>query len=321
MAITGPNQERETKLETIVCNNLTWVNIQLPTSREVEYIKKRFSFHQLNLEDIVSRQSRPKINEYENYTFLVFQFPVLDSEADSITTAEIDIFVGPGYLITVDYAGNLRAIDDLFSSCQTNEEILQEVFAHDSGFLLYHIVSRLVDYCYPIIDHLGSHIENVENLIFEEKWRDVIHRISGLRREVIAFRRIVWPVRSIVTSIEPKVRKFTDTDVAAYFRSISDRMEEVWNALDEYKEVIEGLNATHDSLASNRINDILRVLTILSTIGTILTIIVSFYGMNVPMTGAWEGTGGSPLTVVYILISMLVVTVLMLYYFHRKHWL
>jgi magnesium transporter len=109
-------------------------------------------------------------------------------------------------------------------------------------------------------------------------------------------------------------------ELAVYFGDIVDHVDKIWDGLDEYKEIIEGLNDTHDSLATNRMNDILRVLTILATIGTTLTVVASFYGMNVPLPGG-SNPGGSLYTWIILLVIMLAIMGGMLYFFRRHHWL
>ncbi|MDD5082688.1 MAG: magnesium transporter CorA family protein [Dehalococcoidales bacterium] len=315
------NGENRPKLESLTCGNLTWINIVRPTTSETEYLAQRFPFHHLNLEDVLTRQSRPKLDEYQDHVFLVLHFPVWDDEEGAIVSGEVDIFVGEGYIVTVDYAGNLKSLAELFAACQSDETSRQGNVGRDSAYLLYQIIDRLVDQCPPILDKIEEKVEAIEDVMFARKGQSIVRDISVLRRQVIAFRRIIWPVRAVVTSLESRVRRFGGPDMVAYFRDVVNHLDEIWDGLDEYKEVIEGLSATRDSLASNRINEILRVLTILATIGTMLTVIVSFYGMNIPIPGAWEEAGGSPFTVVVVILLMLVVTGAMLYYFYRKNWI
>ena len=127
-------------------------------------------------------------------------------------------------------------------------------------------------------------------------------------------------MRSVIGSLEPKVRRFTNIDLEVYYGDMIDHINKIWDGLDEYKEIIEGLHSTHDSLNSNRVNDILRVLTILATIGTVLTVVASFYGMNVPLPGG-SNPGGDNYSWLVLLGVMVGMMGLMLFYFHRKRWL
>ncbi len=321
MATPEVKKEERLNLESLTWGDLTWVNIDSPTRKETEYLAQHFPFHPLNLDDLLSRLTRPKIDEYKDHLFIVLHFPFWNREEQAIISSELDIFIGENYVVTVDYTGNLKTLAKFFKLCQSDEESRQENFSQGSTYLLYRIVDRLVDYCLPILNKIGDKIEGVEDVMFAERRPGTVRDISILRREVIAFRRVIWPIRAVIGSLEPKVRRFTKMDMAAYFGDLVDHLDKIWDGLDEYKEVLEGLSATRDSLASNRINEVLRILTILTTIGTVLTVVVSFYGMNIPIVGSWEAPGGSHITVFIVIAIMLSITGAMLYFFRRKGWI
>jgi magnesium transporter len=312
--------ERELHLESVNWGELTWFNIEKPDKQETEYLAQNYPFHPLDLDDCLSRIQRPKIDVYDDYLFLVFHFPVFNMEARVTTPSQVSVFIGQNYLITL-HNGDLKPLVKLFNQCQTDEEIRQEHFSQGSGYLLYRIIDRLVDYCLPILNKIGANIEEVDENIFASKGMPkAIEELSILRRDVISFRRIIWPMRAVIGSMEPKIRRFTPMDMEVYFGDMTDHVDKIWDALDEYKEIIEGLNDTHDSLMSYRVNDILRVLTILATIGTVLTVIASFYGMNIPLPGG-SNPGGSPISWLVLLLVMLALMGGMLSYFRRKHWI
>jgi magnesium transporter len=137
-----------------------------------------------------------------------------------------------------------------------------------------------------------------------------------IRRDIISFRRIVWPMRAVIGSLEPKVRRFVKkTDLSVYFGDVVDHVDKIWDGLDEYKEIIEGLNDTHDSLATNRTNEVVRMLTIIATILLPITVVASIFGMNIPL-GPFEVSGYS-----FLLVSLIMLGVIggMLYFFRRIH--
>jgi magnesium transporter len=312
-------KEEDLNLETLSYGDLDWIDIQSPTVKEREYLAKSFPFHPLDLDDTMSRIQRPKIDEYKDYLFFVFNFPRYNKKELVLSQSQISIFVGEGYLITL-HKGELKPLTKLFKDCQENEEKQEEFLSRGSGYLLYRILDRLVDYCLPILNKLGDGIEDVEDVIFSSLKRGTVREISRLRRDVIAFRRTIWPMRAVINSLEPRIRRFSKEDLAVYFGDMVDHLDKIWDGLDEYKEIIEGLHATHDSLASNRVNDILRLLTIFTAVGTILTVVVGFYGMNVWLPGGWEGIG-SRISWVIVLLVMGVITAILLWYFRRKDWL
>ena len=137
-----------------------------------------------------------------------------------------------------------------------------------------------------------------------------------LRREVISFRRIIWPMRAVIASLEPKVRRFAKMDLSVYFGDMVDHVDKIWDALDEYKEIIEGLNDTHDSLATNRTNEVIRMLAIIATILLPLTVVASLYGMNIPLPFQ-----DSVYSLVFVFFVWVTIVSGMLYFFRRHHWI
>ena len=308
-------KEQPLNLESLTFGELTWVNIERPTEREIEYLAQNYSFHPLDLDDCLSRIQRPKIDEYKGYLFLVFHFPVFNKETRVTSPSQVSAFIGEKYLITL-HKGELKPLVKLFKECQIDEESRQENFSQGSSYLLYRIVDRLVDYCLPILNKIGDNIEDVEDDIFTDEMPRAIKKISMLRRDVISFRRIIWPMRAVIGSLEPKVRRFAKTDLAVYFGDMVDHVDKIWDGLDEYKEIIEGLNDTHDSLATNRTNEVMRILTIIASILLPLTLLASIYGMNIPLP-----MQDSPYSLAVLFVIWIAIVSGMLYFFRRQHWI
>ena len=317
MTISQTNKEQELNLQSVTWGSLTWIDIEHPTEKEIDYLAEHYPFHPLDLDDCLSRIQRPKIDEYKDkgYLFLVLHFPVFSKEARVTRSSQLSVFIGEDYLITL-HPGELKPLVKLFKECQIDEESRKEHLEEGSGTLLYRIIDRLVDYCLPISNKVMDNIEDVEDRIFSNRGRSQIREISLLRRDIIAFRRIIWPMRAVVGSLEPKVRRFTKMDLAVYFGDTVDHLDKIWDALDEYKEIIEGLNDTHDSLATNRTNAVMRILTIIATIFMPITLVASIWGMNIPLP--FQNSG---LSFLFVGLIMLAIVGGMLYFFRRQHWI
>jgi magnesium transporter len=303
-------------VETVTWGDVTWVNIEPPTERETEYLAQNYPFHPLDLDDCLSRIQRPKIDEYKDYLFLVFHFPVFNPEARVTNPSQLSVFIGKNYLITL-HKGELKPLVALFRDCEINEDTRQEHFNQGTGYLLYRIIDRLVDYCLPIISKISANIEKTEDNIFASRGMPrAIGDISTLRRDVIAFRRIIWPMRAVIASLEPRIRRFTTMDLLVYFGDMVDHVDKIWDALDEFKEIIEGLNDTHDSLATNRTNEVIRMLTIIATILLPLTVVASLYGMNIPLPFQESNYSFALVFGIWVII-----VTGMLYFFRRQRWI
>jgi len=315
MAIPQVKKEAALNMQSITWGGQTWIDIEHPTEKETEYLTQNYPFHPLDLDDCLSRIQRPKIDEYKDYLFLVLHFPVFNKEARVTSPSQISVFIGQNYLITL-HKGELKPLVKLFRECQIDEESRREHFSEGPSYILYRIIDRLVDSCLPISNKLLGNIEDVEERIFSNRGRSQIREISILRRDIISFRRIIWPMRAVIGSLEPKARRFAKMDLAVYFGDTVDHLDKIWDALDEYKEIIEGLNDTHDSLASNRTNEVMRVLTIIATILLPITLLASIWGMNIPLPFQH-----SSYALFYIILIMIAIIASMLYFFRRQHWI
>lgn len=308
-------EKRPLHLESVAWGDLTWINIERPTGQETEYLAQHYPFHPLDLDDCLSRIQRPKIDEYEDYLFLVLHFPVFNIEARVTTPSQVAVFIGQKYLVTL-HNGELKPLLKLFKECQIDEQSRQEYLGQGSAYLLYRLLDRLVDYCLPILSKIGNNIESVEEDIFSEGIKGTVREISVLRRDVISFRRIIWPMRAVIASLEPRIRRFTKMDLKVYFGDMVDHVDKIWDGLDEYKEIIEGLNDTHDSLATNRTNEVIRMLTVIATILLPITVVASIFGMNIPLPFQ-----DSSYALLFVFLIMLAIVSGMLYFFRRQRWI
>ena len=315
MTMSKVGKEKQLNIEQIAWGDLTWVNIESPTERETEYLAQHYPFHPLDLDDCLSRIQRPKIDEYKGYLFLVFHFPVFNKEARVTTPSQLSVFIGEKYLITL-HKGELKPLVKLFKECQRDEESREEYLGEGSGFLLYRIIDRLVDSCLPILGKVLDNIEAVEDDIFSDRKSGTVKEISILRRDVISFRRIIWPMRAVIGGLQSKMRRFVKQDMDAYFGDMTDHVDKIWDALDEYKEIIEGLDDTYNSLASNRTNEVMRMLTIIATILLPITVVASIYGMNIPLPFQ-----NSSYSLALVFFVMLVIISSMLIFFRHQRWI
>jgi magnesium transporter len=274
-------EPRHAELEA---HGLTWVHLDAPTLEEATLLAERFGWHPLDLEDVLSRRQRPKVDEYPDYLFGVLHFPVYDKAIQRLNAAELDLFVGNGYLVTLPNV-ELLPVTRLFSRCEEDEELRDQLFSKGSGYLLYHILDDLFDYCFPILDKIGHKLDSVEDDMFEERAEDVVRDLSNVKQEIISYRKIIKPERSTLRLLERQVERFLPENLELYFDDIVDQSERIWDLLDNFKEVVEALEDTNESVISHRQNDVLRFLTVVTVILLPLTLITGIFGMNVHFPG------------------------------------
>ncbi len=313
-----PAVPRALNIRTVTYGGIIWVDILHPGEAEIEWLRRNFNFHPLHLDDTLSKIQRPKIDDTDEYTFLVLHFPVYSRLVRVTTPSEVDIFVGRNYIITT-HAGNLKPLIRFFNQCVEDAAVRSKVMGRSVGYLLYQVVDRLVDYCFPILNKIDVNIEKVEDEIFEERVRQTVLDMSVIRRDIISFRRTVKPLLPVIASLERKHRPIfneDNEDMEEYFGDISDHLGKIWDTLEDYKEVIEGLSDTLTSLTNNRINEIIKVLTIISVILLPLTLISGIYGMNIDLPAA-----NHPMAFEVLLGLMLLVIAGMLAFFRWRKWI
>jgi magnesium transporter len=307
----GPN------VEEIAAEGLRWVKIEEPGPLEHAWLEENFEFHALDLEDVLSRNQRPKIDVYDDYLFIVLHFPIFDPAAGRLGAGELDLFVGPGFLVSIPNQP-LQPVEYLFERCRQKEELRDQLFVRGSGYLLYRVVDDSFDYCFPMLRKIANKLDVLEEEIFEGRSEEVVRDISNVKQEIINFRRVIRPQRSVLRDLERVKERYLspDIDLEIYFDDIVDAQERIWDLLENYKEVVEGLEDTNESVISHRVNDILRVLTSISVIVLPLTLLASIWGMNVGVPGEGDTTAFWAVTA-----SMAVLLVGMVTYFRRRGWL
>jgi magnesium transporter len=302
-------------VEVVEAEGLRWINIERPRAVDRAWLEEHFDFHPLDYEDVFSRNQRPKVDEYAGYLFVVLHFPVYDKRVNRLNAAEVDIFVGPDFLITLPNE-TLAPLQYVFDRCRTNEDVREDMFSKGAGYLLYKVVDACVDASFPMLRKMSLKLERLEQAIFDEEAnREVVRDLSNAKQEIINFRKIVRPQRTALKDLE-RTKRYVTGELDIYFDDINDASERVWDMLENFKEVIEGLEATNESVLSHRLNDSIRVLTAFSATLLPLTLIASVLGMNVGVPG--EGSIHAFWVTIAVMLSVLTGMIL---WFRKRGWL
>ncbi len=305
----------EPRVEELASEGLTWVHLEQIDAETIAALAERFGWHELDLEDVLSKRQRPKIDEYEEYLFVVLHFPVYDKTVQRLNAGELDTFIGHDYLVTLPNV-ELLPVSRLFARCADDPELRSDLFSKGSGYLLYHVLDDLFDYCFPMLDKIGHKLDTIEDEMFEGRSEEAVRDISNVKQEIISYRKIIKPERSTLRLLERLTARFLPEALELYFDDLVDAAERIWDLLDNYKEVVEALESTNESVISHKQGHVLAVLTVIATIVLPLTLIASIFGMNVGIPG--EGS----IDAFWALFAlMLAVGLGMLGYFRWKDWL
>jgi magnesium transporter len=260
---------------------VTWTNIVNPTKDDVDQLAARYpQIHPLNLKDCLTELEFPKLDHHDDYVFLVVQFPFWDASEKISRPAEIDIFVAQGALVT-SHRGELKPLVQLFENAQADEARRAELMEHGASPLLYHLLNALVDYCFPIVHKVNQHVKHIEEQMFHADTRRLLDDISMVRRDIIALRSILKPQLGVMDALVRGTWPFIHADLDPYWGDICDHLSQLCSLLDEYAEVVSGVSETIDTLASHRIDEVVRLLTIVTVLTLPITVISTIFSMNI----------------------------------------
>ncbi len=271
-------------VKTLKENTLTWINIDQINDESFRYLKENFSFHPLDLEDLQSEQQIPKIDTYDKYLFIILQFPQWNGATQTIVTHDIFIFIGDGYVVTIERSKS-KTLKHLFYRCANNRKIRSDWMSGSSGYLLHKIIEAVFYGVRPILNNTGRHVTTIEQEVFSGKQSsNIIRSLALQRRNLLNLAKIIDPQRYIVSSLGSVKKTFfskPEEEIDIYFDNIHDSLSNIWSIIESYKETVNGIHITVESLINRRTNKIIRTLTIISVSMMPLTLFTGLYGMNI----------------------------------------
>lgn len=295
-------------------SNLLWIDLYDCSESELSYIGNIFDFHPLALEDCLQESPRAKIDNYDDYFFFVFHALRYFEEAeeeDEISSIELDVFLGPNYIVTIHPIA-LLAVGKVARTSLTDPAYMDR----GPDYLLYKIVDNIVDDSFPIIERLGERIDDLEDDIFLSKGQHLTEEISTLRRTIILLRKVLIPQRQIFTNIRGRYSFFVTDDNEPYYLDLGDNLNSILDTVNTYRDLVNSIDESYYSVLSGRTSEIITVLTIFSVIMMPLTVITSLFGMNVDFPGR-----DNPTMIWGILLFMLVLSLSMLGFFRHRKWI
>ncbi len=301
-------------------DSLEWIDVNEPNRSILNTLAESYNLHHLHVEDCLSKIQLPKVEKYADTLFIILQFPVYNNGIPK--GVQLSIFIGFNFLITI-HKGEIKPLAELFNICKS-DETQRVIIMSNPVVLLHKIIDMLVDELLHVIIKVEGNIEDIEDLVFDEKI-SAIRSITYVRREILALRRIILPLRRVVADIARESQRFSSSDMSPYWNDIKDHVEKAIDMLDVANETINIYKDTDFILSSEKTNKILAVLTIIFTLSIPATLIATFYGMNVILPGGvddepWMFFGKYTTLIVTVIISA-VSALFMLYYFYRRGWL
>lgn len=268
------------EVKIIEFNGLKWIDIERPTNKEIEMLENMYDFHELLLEDCMTDNQRSKVDSYEDYSFIVLHLPRYKKEFTRLDSEEIDIFISNEYLVTL-HEGELKPLVELARKCNCSEEARQKYMGEGSALLLYEITKALFDYCFPMLDKIGSIVNEINREVFTTRSKTMLETISRAKMQIINYRSVIKPLRPVILTLEKVITKYLPEDMDIYFDDITDKIEKIWDMLENYKEVIESADNTFASLTNHTMNGLMRTFTIIQVAILPMTLVSGLFSMNV----------------------------------------
>jgi magnesium transporter len=292
-------------------SSVTWIDITCPAEAEGQFLHEELGLHPLAIEDSLKGRQRPKLDRYPGYLFLVFYAARINLERNRVALNEVHLFLGHSFLVTV-HAADVPEVGQVAAAWRRSPERL-----HESGAIAHALLDSLTDNYFPVAEHFGDRLEELEDRIFDGDGTPSMQDAIMLRNEMILFRRILTPERDVLSSLVRHDLLVLRPELVPYFQDVYDHLMRVTEEIDAFRDLLTGLMEVQASHASNRLNATMQTLTAWSIILMSMTVIAGVYGMNfahMPELELRWGYFGA-------LGAMGVIGAMLAMFFSRKGWI
>lgn len=262
---------------------VSWIDMTNPGPEDILYLQENFNIHPIAIEEFSTPTYQPKAIDFDNCLFLSIHIPLFDAKNRTTYPGEMDIILTKNHLIT-GHKNDIYQIVEFFDTLEKSEGKRRLHMSETPAHLLYHILEMLLNSCFPRLDHIARNLDSIEENVFNEKEKEMVFEISVVKRDILNFRRTLKPQRSIIESLFQKQSPFVPESLKMYFQDLIGTNIRLWNILENNKEIIESLEATNNSLLSNKLDLTMKVLTIFSAIMLPMTVYSNILAMsaNIP---------------------------------------
>jgi len=292
----------------------TWINVSGIHDPEIlRHIGECYNIHPLALEDILNTEQRPKVEDYDNYLFIVLKMLTPEASGDGIVVEQISIVLGPNYVISFQ-----EKPEDVFEGIRTRIRDPKGRFrARGADYLAYALLDAIVDNYFAVLESVSERIEDLEEDLIRDPSTETLQSVQRLKRQLIFLRKSVWPLREVLAFLDRGDSRLIQSATIVYLRDVYDHTIQVADTIDSLRDIVSAMHDTYLSSVSNRLNEVMKVLTIYATIFIPLTFLVGVFGMNFRYLPGLEWHWGY-----FSVWGIMIVTAgVMLVYFRRKQWL
>jgi magnesium transporter len=303
-------------MQQLKYKNLVWVDLIRPEREALKTLQKKYRFHDLDIDDCLSKREQAKVEIHPEHLFLIFKFPVYNKRTHLFQTEELNLFLGKNYIITV-HRGKLKLVENIFQEAGKGLKQRKELLGEGTGKFLWLLLKRLFHEIFPMIDKMSAQIRQMERELFEENIiQNRLASILILKRNLINLRRILLPQRTVITTLEREKVQFLPENINIFFDDILDKIEKLIETTGALQELVESLRETNETMLTHSLNNTIKVLTVFSAVMLPLTFVTGFFGMNVPIP--YEN---NPAVFWWILGGMGLVGLFLYLFFKWRKWI
>lgn len=294
---------------------ITWINVEgIHDVESIKAVVKSFDIHPLTVEDIVNTMQRPKMEDYGHYIFVVLKMISYKPQAHDIEVEQVSIIYGENFVLTFQEGLEGDVFEPIREQIRTAKGRLRKM---GSDYLVYALMDTVVDQYFLVLEELGNRIETIEDRLVENPTPAMVKEIHRLKRSMVYLRKSVWPLREEISKLEKLDSPLVQQSTRVFLRDLYDHTIQVIDTVETYRDILAGMHDTYLSSISNRMNEVMKVLTIIATIFIPLTFIAGIYGMNFDNMPELHWRWGYFI----VLGFMALVAGVMLWFFRKKKWL
>ncbi len=296
---------------------MSWIDVESPTVEEVKSLMKKYFIHPLVAEEMLKPTLRPKVDIYKDSIYLILHFPIFDQTKKTSTSQEIDFVLGKNFLITAHY-NTIIPLHEIIKLFEVGSILEEENLSKNTGVLVFFVVRQLYNFALRQLDHIQLKIEEIEENIFGGHEKEMVEKISMLRRDMLNFQKAIYGHQGVLSSFAVAGKRIFGPDFVHYTDIMNGELLRIKSIMENCRHTIESLQDTNDSLLTDKVNDIMRNLTVVSFITFPLMLFAALFGMSNLISTPIVGARGD----FWIILGMMFVGAsTMFFVFKRKKWI
>jgi len=300
----------------IIKHKLTWIDVQNPTKKDIEFIRKQHPFHPIILDELLHTSARSRVEPYEKYLFMTYHLPMYDNSIKSSRKAEVDFLITKDKVITVHYE-DLEPLNNFWRHLNNDKNFKDRALGDSTGRLAYYLIEEILAFAQRQLRHIEESVSELTKELFQNKEAQLLQKISYLKRDILDYSIISEPQKIILESLREVGGKFWSEELKIYLSDLAGDHLKVMQQLQNYKETVEALEQTNSQLLGAKTNAVMQRFTVLAFLTYPIVILTSLLNASV----VDDLIGRNPFIFGSLVILVLFLTVLLLFFFRKKGWI